>query len=82
MGKPALVVLGAAAGAILILDSQHPTPPAAAPAPATRTVVVHQTVTRIVQVGHSGLPAWAVVIIVIVALGALCGLTLGRRSES
>ena len=79
MGKAALVVLGAAAGAILILESQHPAPPAAAPAPATRTVIVHQTVTRIVQVaGHTGLPPWAIVVIAIVAFGTLCALSLGR----
>jgi hypothetical protein len=81
MGKPALVVLGAAAGAILILESQRPAPRAAAPAPATRTVIVHQTVTRIVQVaGHSGLPPWAIVIIAVVALGTLCALRYGRTS--
>jgi hypothetical protein len=43
---------------------------------------VHQTVTRIVQVaGHTGLPPWAIVVIAFLAFGALCGMTLGRRTS-
>jgi uncharacterized membrane protein AbrB (regulator of aidB expression) len=77
-----------AAGALLtgwwfLAHPQKSAPPAAAPKPVTRTIYVHQTVTKVVHAaGHSGLPPWAIVVIVIVALGALCGLTLGRSSES
>jgi hypothetical protein len=82
MGKPTVLAAGLGIGAILILLSDHPHP-AAAPKPVTRTVYVHQTVTKVIQVaGHTGLPPWAIVVIVIVAFGALCGLTLGRRAES
>lgn len=56
--------------------------PAAAPKPATRTVIVHQTVTKVVQVaGHSGLPPWAIVVIAVVALGSLVGLRYARSSS-
>jgi hypothetical protein len=81
MGKPTVLAAGLGIGAILILASEKPPPPAAAPKPVTRTVIVHQTVTRIVQVaGHSGLPAWAVVIIAVVALGTACGLMWRRAA--
>ena len=80
-------VLVAAGGLLtgwwLLAHPQKSPAPAAAPKPVTRTVYVHQTVTKVVQVaGHTGLPPWAWVVIAVVALGALCGLTLGRRAES
>lgn len=57
-------------------------PPAAAPKPSTRTVIIHQTVTKVIHAaGHSGLPAWAIVVVAVVALGTLCALTLGRSSS-
>ena len=57
-------------------------PPAAAPKPSTRTVIIHQTVTKVVQAaGHSGLPPWAIVIIAVVALGSLVGLRYARSSS-
>jgi hypothetical protein len=60
----------------------HPQKPAAAPAPVTRTVYVHQTVTKVVQAaGHSGLPAWAIVVIAVVAFGSLCALRYARSSS-
>jgi hypothetical protein len=82
MGKPTVLAAGLGLGAILILWSDKPPHPAAAPKPVTRTVYVHQTVTKVIQVaGHTGLPPWAWVVIAVVALGALCGLTLGRNSS-
>lgn len=85
MSKPTVLVAGLGIGAIVILWSEGPRHHAAAPAapkPVTRTVIVHQTVTKVVHVaGHAGLPPWAIVVIAVVALGALCGLTLGRSSS-
>jgi hypothetical protein len=82
MGKPSVLAAGLGIGAVLILWSDKPPHPAAAPKPVTRTVYVHQTVTKVIQVaGHTGLPPWAIVVIVVVVLGAVCGMTLGRSSS-
>jgi hypothetical protein len=82
MGKPTVLAAGLGIGAILILWSDKPPYPAAAPKPVTRTVIIHQTVTKVVHVaGHTGLPPWAIVVIAIVALGTLCALTYGRAES-
>lgn len=83
IGKPTLFMFAFAVGAVwLASQHKHTRPQASAPRPVTRTVIVHQTVTRIVQVtGHTGLPAWAIVIIVIVALGVFCSLAWKRTEE-
>lgn len=78
-GKPTALVFGLGIGAILILWSEKPQHPAAAPKPVTRTVVVHETVTRVVHAAaHSGLN-WPEAAVAIVALGILCAVMFGRR---
>lgn len=85
MGKPTVLAAGLGIGAILILWSEGPQHHATAPAgpkPVTRTVIIHQTVTKVVQAaGHSGLPPWAIVVIAVVALGSLVGLRYARNSS-
>jgi len=80
MSKAAVLALGLGIGAILVLED---TPK---PRPVTRTVIVHQVTTHVVrQVGtkvvRAGLPAWAIVVIAIVALGTLCGLAWRRTGS-
>lgn len=82
MGKPTVLAAGLGIGAILILWSEGPQHHAAAPAgpkPVTRTVIVHQTVTRVVQSGShpNGIE---ITIIALFALAIFCAITLGRRS--
>jgi hypothetical protein len=80
--------VGGAAGALLtgwwlLAHPQKSAPAAVAPKPVTRTVYVHQTVTKVIHAaGHTGLPPWAIVVIAVVAFGAMCGVMLGRRAES
>jgi hypothetical protein len=81
MGKPAALVAGLGIGAGLILWNDKPPHPAAAPKPVTRTIYVHQTVTKVIQAtGHTGLPPWAVVVSAVVAFGSLCGLAWRRST--
>ena len=85
MSKPTVLAAGLGIGAIVILWSEEPQHHATAPAgpkPVTRTVIIHQTVTKVVQAaGHSGLPPWAIVVIAAVALGSLVGLRYARSSS-
>ena len=85
-GSGGMATVLVAAGGLLtgwwLLAHPGKQPPAAAPKPSTRTVIIHQTVTKVVQAaGHTGLPPWAIVIIAVVALGSLVGLRYARSSS-
>jgi hypothetical protein len=82
IGKPTWVILAGGTGAALALWNQ-PKPPAPKATPA-RTVVIHQTVTRVV---HTAAPSLApgiehtiiAVVAIILAFGVLCAVSMRRR---
>lgn len=91
MGKPTAVAAGLGIGAALILwaepaSAPKPSHPAAVPKPATRTIIEHDTVTKVVQAaGHSGLnwpEAVVVIIVVVICIGALCAARYGHGEAS
>lgn len=79
-----ILVLGGAVIAFIASQGKHT--PAHAPAAASRPVpvvthteVIHTITTKVVQ--SSGLPAWAIVVIVLAAVGAgIVTITTGGRS--
>jgi len=80
-GKPTALVFGLGIGAILILWSEKPQHPAAAATPVTRTVVVRETVTRVVHAAaHSPVSGTDVVLITVAALVVFLVLALNRRA--
>lgn len=84
-GLVAVLALGLGIGAIAVLSDQAKTaaPATAAPktTPTTRTVIIHDTVTKVVQTG-SHLNGVEMTILGVVALGVCCAIYWMLRPES
>jgi hypothetical protein len=81
IGKPSWVALAFGVGAAWYAWHQPDSHLAAAPKPVTRTVVVHQTVTRVVHAAaHSPVSGTDIVLIVIASLVVFLVLALNRRA--
>jgi hypothetical protein len=82
VGKPSWIVLAFGAGACWYAYEHWNTPaPKAAAAPVTRTVVVHQVVTKVVHAAaHSPVSGTDIVLMVIASLVVVLVLGLNRRA--
>lgn len=83
IGKPSWIVLAFGVGACWYAGEHWNTPaaPKAAAAPVTRTVVVHQVVTKVVHAAaHSPVSGTDIVLMVIASLIVVLVLALNRRA--